>query len=36
MLHEVEIDLAAIADRAGEKSITYKALLKQLKADSTL
>ncbi len=35
-LQEDEEDLAAFADRAGETSITYEALLGQLKADGTL
>lgn len=35
-LREDEEDLAAFAERAGEVSITYEALLEQLKADGTL
>ena len=35
-LREDAEDLAIIAERAGEKSITYEALLKKLKADGTL
>ncbi|MSQ10798.1 MAG: CopG family transcriptional regulator [Dehalococcoidia bacterium] len=35
-LREDEADLAAFTGRAGETSITYEALLKQLRADGTL
>jgi len=35
-LREDEKDLAAFTERAGEVSITYEALLEQLKADGTL
>lgn len=35
-LREDEEDLAAFAERAGEKTISYEELLAQLKADGTL
>jgi plasmid stability protein len=35
-LREDEEDLAAFAQRANETSITYEALLEQLKADGTI
>ena len=35
-LREDEEDFAAFEERAHEKSITYEALLKKLKADGTL
>jgi plasmid stability protein len=35
-LREDEEDLAAFAERAGEKTISHEELLAQLKADSTL
>jgi len=35
-LREDQEDLAAFADRAGEKTLSYEAFLDQLKADGTL
>ena len=35
-LREDEEDLAAIAERAGERTLTYEEFLAQLKADGTL
>ncbi|MSQ27759.1 MAG: CopG family transcriptional regulator [Dehalococcoidia bacterium] len=35
-LQEDEEDLAAVAERAGEASISYEAFLAQLKADGTI
>ncbi len=36
ILREDEADLAAFAERAGEKPLSYEAFLAQLKADGTL
>ncbi len=36
LLREDEADLAAFAERAGEKSLTYEEFLAQLKANGTL
>ena len=36
VLREDEEDLDAIAERAGERTLTYEELLAQLKADGTL